>query len=77
MNRPLKSGCEALAHGRQEQIAASHEIDGVRKEKERLTAASQDFFYSPSYGFSSSRWTGNERTIKRAQRNNGIVFNVR
>jgi len=24
----------------QEQIAASHEIDGVRKEKERLTAAS-------------------------------------
>ena len=33
----LKSGCEALARGRQEQIAASHEIDGVRKEKERLT----------------------------------------
>jgi hypothetical protein len=26
--------------GNQEQIAASHEIDGVRKEKERLTAAS-------------------------------------
>ena len=26
--------------GIQEQIAASHEFDGVRKEKERLTAAS-------------------------------------
>ncbi len=29
-----------LTIGNQEQIAASHEIDGVRKEKERLTAAS-------------------------------------
>jgi hypothetical protein len=45
--------------GNQEQIAASHEIDGVRKEKERLTAASlnnrralaaaeqQSFLYQP------------------------------
>ena len=39
----LKSGCEALARGRQEQIAASHEIDGVRKEKERLTVAKNLF----------------------------------
>ena len=30
----------ALYNGFQEQIAASHEFDGVRKEKERLTAAS-------------------------------------
>merc|ERR1712154_334478 len=29
----------ALYNGFQEQIAASHEFDGVRKEKERLTAA--------------------------------------
>jgi len=29
-----------LHNGIQEQIAASHEFDGVRKEKERLTAAS-------------------------------------
>ena len=32
------SGCYTNAI--QEQIAASHEFDGVRKEKERLTAAS-------------------------------------
>ena len=34
----MSAGCEILI-GIQEQIAASHEFDGVRKEKERLTAA--------------------------------------
>merc|ERR1712129_424862 len=32
------SGCYIKTNAIQEQIAASHEFDGVRKEKERLTA---------------------------------------
>ena len=48
------SGCYTNAI--QEQIAASHEFDGVRKEKERLTAASlktcqkeYNFWFSGSF----------------------------
>jgi len=47
---------ESLARGRQEQIAASHEIDGVRKEKERLTAASQDFLWFSSLLSAAVTW---------------------
>ena len=37
----LLSGCTETQEN-QEQIAASHEFDGVRKEKERLTAANTE-----------------------------------
>ena len=59
----------------QEQIAASHEIDGVRKEKERLTAASLNkppivgfliFFHEFIYFLSFSLVSSTARSYQRS-----------
>merc|ERR1712129_145600 len=57
------SGCYIKTNAIQEQIAASHEFDGVRKEKERLTAASLNnrFFIFLEVVSNLLQWTTTRR----------------